>query len=216
MSRVRPVRDLRIRHDNLQGRRALHTVPVRPRSVDFLSQYAAVGFVPSESKGLLKCVRYGESPGAEGHRAAGGVAPHESESRPGQQQGLCERRDVAGRSRFSTQRVMPCWPPSRWARVREGSHSRRTVNTCSRPTDPPYDVSVVDLATNQEVSRVKAGSSPWGITVVTAPTIKTASEAILRVRPSLKARARTTVGPVTSIGFSYFHVEAVGALPSTV
>ena len=31
---------------------------------------------------------------------------------------------------------------------------------------PSNDVSVVDLATNKEVTRVKAGSSPWGLAVV--------------------------------------------------
>jgi YVTN family beta-propeller protein len=30
---------------------------------------------------------------------------------------------------------------------------------------PSNDVSVVDLKSNQEVSRIKAGSSPWGIAV---------------------------------------------------
>jgi YVTN family beta-propeller protein len=31
---------------------------------------------------------------------------------------------------------------------------------------PSNDVSVVDLQTNKEVARVKAGGSPWGITVI--------------------------------------------------
>jgi YVTN family beta-propeller protein len=30
-------------------------------------------------------------------------------------------------------------------------------------------VSVVDLATNKEISRVKAGASPWGIAVTSRP-----------------------------------------------
>jgi len=30
---------------------------------------------------------------------------------------------------------------------------------------PSNDVSVVDLQTNKELSRIKAGSSPWGIAV---------------------------------------------------
>jgi YVTN family beta-propeller protein len=31
---------------------------------------------------------------------------------------------------------------------------------------PSNDVSVVDLATNKEVTRIKAGESPWGLTIV--------------------------------------------------
>jgi YVTN family beta-propeller protein len=31
---------------------------------------------------------------------------------------------------------------------------------------PSNDVSVVDLAANQEIAKVKAGSSPWGIAIV--------------------------------------------------
>jgi YVTN family beta-propeller protein len=31
---------------------------------------------------------------------------------------------------------------------------------------PSNDVSVVDLATEKEVMRVKAGSSPWGVAIV--------------------------------------------------
>jgi len=31
---------------------------------------------------------------------------------------------------------------------------------------PSNDVSVVDLGTDKEVARVKAGASPWGVTVV--------------------------------------------------
>ncbi len=31
---------------------------------------------------------------------------------------------------------------------------------------PSNDVSVVDLATNQEIKRIKAGEGPWGITIV--------------------------------------------------
>jgi YVTN family beta-propeller protein len=30
---------------------------------------------------------------------------------------------------------------------------------------PSNDVSVVDLQTNKEVSRIKAGASPWGIAI---------------------------------------------------
>ena len=33
---------------------------------------------------------------------------------------------------------------------------------------PSNDVSVVDLATNKEIARVKAGDSPWGIAIVPA------------------------------------------------
>jgi YVTN family beta-propeller protein len=31
---------------------------------------------------------------------------------------------------------------------------------------PSNDVSVVDLEANQEIARVKAGASPWGVAVV--------------------------------------------------
>jgi len=31
---------------------------------------------------------------------------------------------------------------------------------------PSNDVSVVDLATNKEIARVKAGDSPWGVAIV--------------------------------------------------
>jgi YVTN family beta-propeller protein len=31
---------------------------------------------------------------------------------------------------------------------------------------PSNDVSVVDLATDKEVARVKAGASPWGLAIV--------------------------------------------------
>jgi YVTN family beta-propeller protein len=35
---------------------------------------------------------------------------------------------------------------------------------------PSNDVSVVDLLTNKEIAKVKAGDSPWGITVAAAGT----------------------------------------------
>jgi YVTN family beta-propeller protein len=33
---------------------------------------------------------------------------------------------------------------------------------------PSNDVSVVDLTTNQETARIKAGEGPWGLTLVPA------------------------------------------------
>jgi YVTN family beta-propeller protein len=32
---------------------------------------------------------------------------------------------------------------------------------------PSNDISVVDLAANKEITRVKAGNSPWGLAIVT-------------------------------------------------
>jgi YVTN family beta-propeller protein len=34
---------------------------------------------------------------------------------------------------------------------------------------PSNDISVVDLASGKEVTRVKAGQSPWGLTVLSRP-----------------------------------------------
>ncbi len=39
---------------------------------------------------------------------------------------------------------------------------------------PSNDVSVVDLATNKEIAKVKAGGSPWGLAVVEDGRVKRA------------------------------------------
>jgi YVTN family beta-propeller protein len=38
---------------------------------------------------------------------------------------------------------------------------------------PSNDVSVVDVATMKEVSRVKCGESPWGVAIVTRTELRT-------------------------------------------
>ena len=89
------------------------------------------------------------------------------------------------------------------------------ANFCFPRTDPSNDVSVVDLKTNKEVSRIKAGSSPWGI-ASHFPMMNSLLSGDAACKPCLNARVRRTAGPLNLIGFSYSLSVVPGTVPSKV
>jgi YVTN family beta-propeller protein len=142
------------------------TVPVRPRSVDFLSN-AAVGFIPSESKGLLNVIDTANHQVLKAIDLPAGSRPMKVRVSPD------NSKVYVSDGRAGTVTVMDSKSYAVLATVKVGA---RPWGVALSPdgkylfsaNGPSNDVSVVDLATNKEISRVKAGESPWGITIVTA------------------------------------------------
>jgi YVTN family beta-propeller protein len=140
------------------------TVPVRPRSVDFLSN-AAIGFIPSESKGLLNVIDTATPKLLRSIDLPAGSRPMRVRVSPD------NSKVYVSDGRAGTVSVVDTHSYGVLGTIKVGTRPWGIVLSPDgkylfSANGPSNDVSVVDLATNKEITRVKAGDSPWGITIV--------------------------------------------------
>ena len=140
------------------------TVPVRPRSVDFLSN-APIGFIPSESKSQLNVIDTSAPKLLKTIDLPAGSRPMRVRVSPD------NSRVYVSDGRAGTVTVLDAQTYAVLATIKVGT---RPWGIALSPdgkylfsaNGPSNDVSVVDLATNKEIARVKAGEGPWGVTIV--------------------------------------------------
>ena len=142
-------------------------VPPRPRSVDFLSN-APVGFIPSESAGVLNVIDTGANSITRTVTMPKGSRPMRVRVSPD------NTKVYVSDGRAGSVTVLDAHTYSIESTIKVGkrpwgivlSPDGRFLYSANGPSN---DVSVVDLAQNKEIARIKAGDSPWGVTIV--PTI---------------------------------------------
>jgi len=140
------------------------TVPVRPRSVAFLSN-AAIGFIPSESKGQLNVIDTATPKVLKTIDLPAGSRPMRVRVAPD------NSRVYVSDGRAGTVTVLDSQTYAVQATIKVGTRPWGIVLSPDgkylfSSNGPSNDVSVVDLATNKEITRIKAGESPWGLTIV--------------------------------------------------
>jgi YVTN family beta-propeller protein len=140
------------------------TVPVRPRSVDFLS-HANIGFIPSESKSLLNVIDTSIPKVVKSVDLPAGSRPMKVKVSPD------DKRLYVSDGRAGTVTVLDTQTYAVLGTIKVGARPWGIVLSPDgkylfSANGPSNDVSVVDLATNKEVTKVKAGDGPWGLTIV--------------------------------------------------
>jgi len=140
------------------------TVPPRPRSVDFLPDNT-VGFVPSESVGLLNVID-------AIHYTVLKTITLPTGSRPVRVRVSADGKKVyVSNGRAGTVSVIDSHSYALLDSIKVGtrpwglviSPDGRYLFTANGPSN---DVSVVDLQTDKEIARVPGGTSPWGLAIV--------------------------------------------------
>ncbi len=139
-------------------------VPPRPRSVDFLTN-APVGFIPSESAGLLNVIDTGTLTVSHTITLPKG-------SRPMRVRVSADNSKVyVSDGRGGSVSVVDAHTYTVDATIKVGTRPWGIVlspdgKLLFSANGPSNDVSVVDLAQGKEIARIKAGESPWGVTIV--------------------------------------------------
>jgi YVTN family beta-propeller protein len=139
-------------------------VPVRPRSVDFLSN-THIGFIPSESKGLLNVIDTSVPRVLKSIELAAGSRPMKVKVAPD------NKRLYVSDGRAGTVSIIDTQTYAVLGTVKVGTRPWGIVLSPDgkylfSANGPSNDVSVVDLRTNKELRRIKAGEGPWGLTIV--------------------------------------------------
>jgi YVTN family beta-propeller protein len=139
-------------------------VPPRPRSVDFRTD-AAIGFIPSESAGLLNIIDSAASSLIKSITLPTGSRPMRVRVSPD------NAKVYVSDGRAGTVTVLDAHSYNVDATIKVGKRPWGIVLSPDgkylySANGPSNDVSVVDLAQAKEIARVKAGESPWGLTIV--------------------------------------------------
>jgi YVTN family beta-propeller protein len=142
------------------------TVPVRPRSVDFLPN-GGVGFIPSETYGKLNVIDLAEHKVLKVIDLPTGSRPMRVRVSPD------GGRVYVSDGRAGSVSVLDAHSYALLATVKVGTRPWGIVLSPDgkylfSANGPSNDVSVVDLTTNQETARIKTGEGPWGLTLVPA------------------------------------------------
>jgi YVTN family beta-propeller protein len=140
------------------------TVPIRPRSVDFLSD-ANIGFIPSETKGQLNVIDTASVNVLKSVDLPAGSRPMKVKVSPD------NKRVYVSDGRAGTVSIIDTRTYAVLNTVKVGTRPWGIVLSPDgrylfSANGPSNDVSVVDLETNKEITRVKAGEGPWGLTIV--------------------------------------------------
>ena len=140
------------------------TVPPRPRSVDFRSD-APVGFIPSESAGLLNVIDSASSTLTKSITLPPGSRPMRVRVSPD------NAKVYVSDGRAGSVTVVDARTYNIDATIKVGKRPWGIVLSPDgkflfSANGPSNDVSVVDLAQGKEIARIKAGESPWGVTIV--------------------------------------------------
>jgi YVTN family beta-propeller protein len=140
------------------------TVPVRPRSVDFLSN-ANIGFIPSESKSLLNVIDTTDPKVLKSIELPAGSRPMKVKVAPD------NKRIYVSDGRAGTVTILDAQTYAVVGTVKVGTRPWGIVLSPDgkylfSANGPSNDVSIVELATNKEIAKVKAGDGPWGLTIV--------------------------------------------------
>jgi YVTN family beta-propeller protein len=140
------------------------TVPVRPRSVDFLSN-ANIGFIPSESKSLLNVIDTTDPKVLKSIELPAGSRPMKVKVAPD------TKRIYVSDGRAGTVTILDAQTYAVVGTVKVGTRPWGIVLSPDgkylfSANGPSNDVSIVELATNKEIAKVKAGDGPWGLTIV--------------------------------------------------
>ena len=139
-------------------------VPPRPRSVDFLSN-APVGFIPSESAGVLNVIDTTTASVSRTITMPKGSRPMRVRVSPD------NTKVYVSDGRAGSVTVLDARTYNIESTIKVGKRPWGIVLSPDgkflySANGPSNDVSVVDLAQNKEIARVKAGESPWGVTIV--------------------------------------------------
>ena len=139
-------------------------VPPRPRSVDFLSN-APVGFIPSESAGVLNVIDTATTSVSKAITMPKGSRPMRVRVSPD------NAKVYVSDGRAGSVTVLDAHTYNIESTIKVGKRPWGIVLSPDgkflySANGPSNDVSVVDLAQNKEIARIKAGDSPWGVTIV--------------------------------------------------
>jgi YVTN family beta-propeller protein len=139
-------------------------VPPRPRSVDFLSN-APVGFIPSESAGVLNVIDTTTTSVSKTITMPKGSRPMRVRVSPD------NAKVYVSDGRAGSVTVLDAHTYNIESTIKVGKRPWGIVLSPDgkflySANGPSNDVSVVDLVQNKEIARIKAGESPWGVTIV--------------------------------------------------